>query len=387
MSTSKKITDLADYTNLQVQPDDLLFITDIAAQETKKITAFDLADYVIIAKSSSIFNGNYIGNFTGSFTGSFRGSLIGTSSWASNAVTASYALSGGSGGGSGEVNTASNIGTTGFGLFKQKSGVDLQFKNLVPGNNISFTENLSQNIITIDASSTLTSPGGPTSAIQFNSPGGVFGGNANLSWDTVNNNKLTVTGNITSTTFTSSVTNAVGYFGTASYANNALTSSYSPTSSYSVNSTTAATASYFAGTGAILSAHHVLYSTPQSGTGTGYTNTGLSITITPKSTNSKFLINVSIVLSSGTATGTGVAALYKDSTALIDPFSMVELTNADANPQSTTYLDVATDLSPRTYVVKVRSSETSGTWYTNRSSAYPTDYYATSSMTILEINI
>ncbi len=38
---------------------------------------------------------------------------------------------------------------------------------------------------------------------------GTFGGNSNLSWDTTNNNKLTVTGNISSTTFSSSITNNV----------------------------------------------------------------------------------------------------------------------------------------------------------------------------------
>ena len=58
MSNSKKITDLAAYTDSQVQSNDLLFITDIAAQETKKITAIDIADYAFNAKSASIFNGN-----------------------------------------------------------------------------------------------------------------------------------------------------------------------------------------------------------------------------------------------------------------------------------------------------------------------------------------
>ena len=66
MSNSKKITDLAAYTDSQVQSNDLLFITDIAAQETKKITAIDIADYAFNAKSASIFNGNYTGSFTGS---------------------------------------------------------------------------------------------------------------------------------------------------------------------------------------------------------------------------------------------------------------------------------------------------------------------------------
>ena len=36
------------------------------------------------------------------------------------------------GAGGGEVNTASNVGTDGLGVFKQKTGVDLEFKNVAP---------------------------------------------------------------------------------------------------------------------------------------------------------------------------------------------------------------------------------------------------------------
>jgi len=53
------------------------------------------------------------------------------------------------GGGSGEVNTASNIGA-GDGVFAQKTGVDLEFKSLVAGSNITLTAG--SNDITIDAS-------------------------------------------------------------------------------------------------------------------------------------------------------------------------------------------------------------------------------------------
>jgi len=349
-----------------------------AAQETKKITSIDLADYVISAKSASIYNGNY----NGTFTGSFKGDLNGTSSWAINALTAAYAANS-----SGESNTASNVGTSGVGFFKQKSGVDLQFKNIVAGTNCSLSENLTENTITVNLTSTTTSPGGPVGSVQFNVPGSQFGGNSNLSWDTTNNDRFTVIGGINSTTFTSSVLNAVGYLGTASYSTRSDNANNSISSSFSSKSQTAETASYFAGTGAVLSANSIQYNTKQSGTGTSWVDTGLSITITPKSVNSKLLINTSIVLANGDATGNAIAGLFKDSTPLLEQFASVNLTVFDASPQTTTYLDVAGSLSARTYVVKVKGSEATATWYTNQSSGYPTLYWATSSMTILEFNI
>ena len=52
------------------------------------------------------------------------------------------------GGGGGEANTASNVGA-GEGVFKQKTGIDLEFKSLVAGTNITLTSGADD--ITIDA--------------------------------------------------------------------------------------------------------------------------------------------------------------------------------------------------------------------------------------------
>lgn len=54
-------------------------------------------------------------------------------------------------GGSGETNTASNVGTAGIGVFKQKTGVNLEFKSVQAGSaNVTVTENTTNNTIDID---------------------------------------------------------------------------------------------------------------------------------------------------------------------------------------------------------------------------------------------
>jgi len=108
---NKKITDLNAYSASQVQPIDLLFITDIAQQETKKITAEDLADYVMGVSGSQLRTGSFTGSFYGvasqantltypNFATASRADTASYAYSASNSIyaqTASYAVNGGNG--------------------------------------------------------------------------------------------------------------------------------------------------------------------------------------------------------------------------------------------------------------------------------------------------
>ena len=229
--SSKKITDLTSYSAAELSASsgtDLLFITDVANQETKKITAVAFSQY-----ATSIG-----GAYTGSFTGSFTGSLSGTSSWATNALSASYSPN------NGEVNTASNTGSYGYGLVVDKVGVDLRFKKIGQGSNITIANDSSDPNVVVISAATTTTAGGSTGNIQYRSPAGTFAGTNSLIWDAINNNLLTVVGGVSATTFTSSVTNAVGFLGTSSFAVSSSRASSSISSSYALSSSYAVTSSY-----------------------------------------------------------------------------------------------------------------------------------------------
>lgn len=65
--------------------------------------------------------------------------------------------------GSGETNTASNVGSGGVGIFKQKTGTDLEFRQLVAGSNITISGGTNEITITGAASGT---GGGGASALD-----------------------------------------------------------------------------------------------------------------------------------------------------------------------------------------------------------------------------
>lgn len=90
--SNKKITDLTEYTSSQVKLYDLLFITDIDNQETKKIKALELGNYVHSISSSKYRTGSFTGSFIG-IASTASHLLYPNNSTASNALTASYVKS------------------------------------------------------------------------------------------------------------------------------------------------------------------------------------------------------------------------------------------------------------------------------------------------------
>ena len=131
-----------------------------------------------------------------------------------------------------------------------------------------------------------------------------------------------------------------------------------------------------------LKSYKIIDSNIKNGKGIINTDTGLSLTITPKSTNSKFLISISLVLSNGTKTGTALGSLYKNDKVVLNNFCIVDGTNLDAMPYCVSYIDSVDTTDKVTYTVKVNADAISSEWFLNQSADGTNK--STSSMTIME---
>jgi len=227
--SSKKITDLRSYTASEITAGsgvDLLYITDITNQETKKITALEFGKYAMTAGAA------YTGSFSGSLIGSVTGSLNGTSSWALNAISAANA---------GETNTVSNLGSYGYGLYKQKTGVNFDFKKIAQGNNIIISPDSSDSDVLIISANLNSGAGGVEGSIQFNYPAGTFNGDSSFTFAPSiigSIPTLTIGGKIIANSITSSLN------GTSSVALNTVSSSFSTNAFSCTSASYAVTASH-----------------------------------------------------------------------------------------------------------------------------------------------
>ncbi len=115
-------------------------------------------------------------------------------------------------------------------------------------------------------------------------------------------------------------------------------------------------------------------------------DTGLSVTLTPASSNSKSLINTHIIAENGSASGDCFIGLFKNGVALVAPFSTVGGEGDNhAGGTSMTFLDQNGGTSPVTYSIKVTGDSNGKVCYINRSYNSAT-YYGVSTMTVLETN-
>ena len=342
---NEKVSQMTSLTAAEVAGGDLFLITDMSAQESKKITASDMLLYIQttgsfnaitavnaetashllpIGRNITVTSSSY--SETSSYS-HLAGNVIHADT-ASFAYTASYVDLGSLS----EVATASYLKYTG-----------------VPNGTASYSLTSSFVNLAKTSSFLLYTPGLNNGTSSY-SISGSFALNC-LTASTVSDLNL-----INATTATS-----------ASWASASLTSSYN------------------LGNG-IFSYKNMLSYTKMAGTGGTRDNpfpiTGLEAKILPKSVNSSFLIILSTVI------GQGSTALWKSSSVFLGPLikeiGSYNGDTLDAITLVTTYVDNPSYTIPVTYSAQVYN-EDSGPWYVNRS--VDNNYHGTSSLTVIEFGL
>ena len=154
-------------------------------------------------------------------------------------------------------------------------------------------------------------------------------------------------------------------------------------------------------TGAVLQVQSFTYTDDdRSGVGTTFTDTGLTVSITPNATTSKIMVMAQVSMGASTSYRFAIR-LVRDSTNIFiaEPSGLTSCTLATASHQGSggnmidctfpvMFLDSPSTTSTTTYKIQATTEGSGGTWYLNRG-AYGSDnasvYVVASSITVMEI--
>lgn len=351
MANNERVSQLIELFATDLQSDDLFLVTDMSQRESKKLEMGQLLLFIessgsfnayssVQASSASYVRASDIDGTVTSASFSDKSHLSDLATSATNATSASYALTASA--------LSNNISSVATASFLQYSGV----------------------------------PNG-TSSYALSAGSAVIATSAVNATNTTNLIYTGVANGTASYAISSSVSNTAK---SASYVENTQSSSYS---AYAVSAGSAGVASY--ASNGITGYASVISSQPTASSGGSDTApkdvTGLSASMVVTSTNSHFLVNVSIVVGNGDSGGVVKTGLWSSSSLnglkpLIQLISSYNGGDSDALALTSTYIDTPI-LNPGdiiTYKAVVWNQD--GSYYVNRSRN--NNQFGTSSITVME---